>query len=50
MQLFVNIASFYPRDADETESMVRQAYEQDGPAFVSLKSDPLLRRSITGTP
>ena len=25
-----------------------EAYNKDGPAFISLKSDPFLRRSITG--
>jgi len=47
MQLFSNIKSFYPSDGNETEIAVNQAYEQDSPTFISLKSDPLLRRSIT---
>lgn len=49
MQLFKNITSFFPKDGDETEMMTYQAYEKNGPAFVSLKSDPTLSRSITGT-
>ena len=49
MQLFKNIASFFPRDGDDTEMMTYQAYEKKGPAFLSLKSDPTLSRSITGT-
>ena len=49
MQLFKNITSFFPKDGDETEMMTYQAYEKNGPAFVSLKSDPTLSRSITGS-
>ena len=40
MELFNNIESFYPSDADETEKMILQAYENKGPTFTSLKSDP----------
>jgi transketolase len=47
MQLFRNIDSFFPTDGDETQSAVYQAYEKTGPAFISLKSDPSLSRSIT---
>jgi transketolase len=47
MQLFRNIASFFPGDGNETEQAIRQAYELPGPAFISLKSDPLLNRSLT---
>lgn len=49
MQLFSNIAAFYPVDGDETEAMMHLAYEKDGPTFISLKSDPMLSRAITGT-
>ena len=49
MQLFKNITSLFPKDGDETEMMTWQAYEKNGPAFISLKSDPSLSRSITGT-
>jgi len=48
MRLFNNIESFFPLDGDETEKMVLQAYERDGPAFISLKNDPNLSKSITG--
>ena len=48
MKLFNNIASFFPKDGDETEKMIFEAYEKKGPAFVNLKSDPQLSRSITG--
>ncbi len=47
MQLFTNIASFFPKDGDETKSMIYEAYEKNGPAFISLKSDPTLSNSIT---
>jgi transketolase len=48
MSLFKNIKSFFPKDGDETEKMIFQAYERRGPSFISLKSDPMLGRSITG--
>ena len=40
MELFKNIESFYPSDADETEKMILRAYDKKGPTFTSLKSDP----------
>ena len=49
MQLFTNITSFFPKDGKETKAMVHQAYGNNGPAFISLKSDPTLSRSITET-
>ena len=49
MKLFNNIESLFPSDGDETEKMILQAYEREGPSFISLKSDPTLNRSITGT-
>ncbi len=49
MSLFKNITSFFPADGEETERMIRQAFKKHGPTFISLKSDPLLSRSITGT-
>ena len=48
MQLFSNIASFFPKDGEETESMVYEAYQKIGPVFISLKNDPTLGTSITG--
>ena len=48
MQLFKNITSYFPKDGEETQKVTYQAYEKNGPAFISLKSDPNLRRSITG--
>ena len=47
MHLFKNITSYFPRNGDETEKVIYQAYEKKGPAFISLKSDPSLSRSIT---
>ena len=49
MQLFTNITPLFPKDGDETQSMVYEAYEKKGPVFISLKSDPTLSRSITET-
>ena len=48
MQLFNNITSYFPKNGDETQKVTYQAYEKKGPAFISLKSDPSLSRSITG--
>ena len=48
MKLFTNITSFFPKDGKETQKMIHLAYEKKGPAFISLKSDPTLDRSITG--
>ena len=47
MQLFKNITSYFPKDGEETQKVTYQAYEKNGPAFISLKSDPNLGRSIT---
>jgi len=47
MSLFKNIASFFPKDGNETEKNILQMHEIQGPSFISLKSDPMLRRSIT---
>jgi transketolase len=49
MQLFTNITSLFPKDGDETQSMIYEAYEKNGPAFISLRSDPMLSKSITAT-
>ena len=48
MQVFKNITSYFPKNGDETQKVTYQAYEKKGPAFISLKSDPSLSRSITG--
>jgi transketolase len=48
MQLFTNITSYFPKDGNETESILHEAYRKKGPVFVSLKSDPMLDASITG--
>jgi len=47
MNLFENISAFFPSNGDETERMIYQAYENTGPAFISLKNDPQLSESIT---
>ena len=48
MQVFKNITSYFPKNGDETQKVTYKAYEKKGPAFISLKSDPSLSRSITG--
>ena len=47
MQLFKNITSYFPEDGEETQKVIYNAYIKNGPAFISLKSDPNLGRSIT---
>ena len=49
MKLFKNITSFFPRNGDETIQNVNTAFNKIGPAFISLKSDPTLSRSISST-
>jgi len=47
MKLFKNINSYFPKNGDETIQYANEAYNSIGPAFISLKSDPTLGRSIT---
>jgi len=49
MKLYKNITSFFPRNGDETIQNVNTAFNKIGPAFISLKSDPTLSRSISST-
>ena len=46
-QLFINVTSFFPNDGDEAQSAMYEAYDKDGPVFLSLKADPSLEKSIT---
>ena len=45
-----NINAFFPKNGEETEQAILKAYQNQGPCFLSLKSDPLLGRSITSKP
>jgi len=49
MSMFPNIKSFFPINGIETRAVAKEASEIIGPAFISLKSDPLLSNSITDT-
>jgi len=49
MQLFKNITSYFPKNGNETIHFANEAYNNFGPAFISLKSDPTLSSSITGS-
>ncbi len=49
MELLKNITPFFPKNGDETQEMTYNAYKKNGPAFISLKSDPTLSKSITET-
>ena len=47
MEFFNNISSFFPKNGDETQLAVYESYKKNGPAFISLKSDPEMKKSIT---
>lgn len=47
MSLFPNIKSFFPKNGNETRAAALVASKITGPAFISLKSDPMLNSSIT---
>ena len=49
MRNFKNIKSYFPKNGDETEEVILKAYKDNGPSFISLKSDPLLIKSITSS-
>ena len=49
MSLFKNISSFFPKNDDEVKEAVSQSYQRNGPAFVSLKSNPNIDKSISGS-
>ena len=49
MKLFKNITSYFPKNGDETIQSANEAFNDIGPTFISLKSDPTLSRSISGT-
>ena len=38
-KMFKNIKSFFPKDSKETEKYVLRSYKNQGPNFISLKSD-----------
>lgn len=50
IELCKNISAFFPNNGEETEQAILKAYQNQGPCFLSLKSDPLLGRSITSKP
>ena len=45
--VFKNINCYFPEDSDSTEKSVLDAYSKSGPAFISLKQDKKLSKSIT---
>ena len=49
MSLFSNISSHYPKSGDETEKIIKKCYKMNGPHFISLKSDPNITPSLTGS-
>lgn len=48
MGLFHNITSFFPKNSKETKDAIYESYDKKGPAFISLKTDPNINKSITG--
>ena len=48
MGLFNNITSFFPKNSKETKDAINESYDKEGPAFISLKNDPNINKSITG--
>ena len=47
MILFSNITSYFPKNSYETKLSIKKSYNKNGPAFVSLKADPNIEKSIT---
>ena len=47
MKLFGNITSYFPKNSYETKLAIKKSYNKNGPAFVSLKADPNIEKSIT---
>ena len=45
MKLFKNIKSFFPKNSEETESAIYKSYKEDGPTFISLKSDATIGKN-----
>ena len=45
MKLFKNIKSFFPKNSDETKSAIYQSYKNNGPTFISLKSDTTIGKN-----
>ena len=43
MKLFKNIKSYFPKNSIETKKMIYKSYYYNGPSFISLKADNLLR-------
>ena len=45
MKLFKNIKSFFPNNGDETEEAIQKSYKNNGPNFISLKSDATIGKN-----
>lgn len=46
-KLFKNIKSYFPSDGKQTKTVIKKSYNINGPVFVSLKNDPLEKKSLT---
>ena len=46
MKLFKNIQPFFPKNSDETELAIKQSYENNGPNFISLKTDKTISKKF----
>ena len=45
MKLFNNIKSFFPKKSTETENATLKCYKNNGPNFISLKSDKIIGKN-----
>lgn len=46
MSLFNNIDSYFPVDSDETEKFIYKSYKKNGPNFISLKNDTMIKKKF----
>ena len=45
MKLFNNIKSYFPKNSQDTKSIVKKCYKLYGPTFISLKTDKTLNKN-----
>ena len=45
-KLFTNIKSYFPKNSKETENFCLKSYQNDGPNFISLKTDKILKKKF----
>ena len=45
MKLFKNIKSYFPKNSNDTQNVVKKCYKFKGPTFISLKTDKTLNKN-----